>query len=107
MEEEKIINKIRETIKLTSDKLRDLVYESYLVIDEKDIPIEEIQKEYNSSGRHQEYWTLVFKRLSDNKFFRIRYSKSVKDTMGWDECNYGPFEAIEVFPEIVSKTIYK
>jgi hypothetical protein len=97
----------REIIKLTSDQVRDIVFENYLEINDVDIPIEGIETKYIKSGRHQEYHTKVFQRLTDKKYFIVNYSTSVKDNMGWEECNYGPFKATEVFPEVISKTIYK
>jgi len=100
------MNKVREKIELTSDSLRDLVYTNHLVIDGKEIEIKEIENKYISSGRHQEYYYMIFERLSDHKFFKTNYSESTQDMMDWDECNYN-FEAIEVFPETVSKIIYK
>lgn len=50
---------------------------------------------------------MIFKRVSDGKFFKINYENSVKDSMGWGECNYGDTIAIEVFPETQTITIYK
>lgn len=106
--DERPIKRTRETITIPSMALRDLVYEDFLVINGKNIPVEEIRNEYDSTGRHQEYWTKIFKRLKDNKYFSISYSNSVKDTMGWFECNIADeYEAQEVFPETVSKVIYK
>lgn len=96
-----------EKIVLTSESARDLVFEDYLVIDGEEVPIKEVEDVYESSGRHQEYHSKVFEVLSTGKFYRIGYSVSVKDSMGWDECNYGPFEAVEVHPEQVTKTVYK
>jgi translation elongation factor P/translation initiation factor 5A len=107
MLEEKEIKQNREIIKLDSDILKDLVFEEYLNINGKEIEIEIVENKYESTGRHQEYHSLVFKRLSDNKFFRVQYSTSVKDTMDWEECNYGPFKANEVFPKTISQTIYE
>ncbi len=95
-----------EKIKLTSDELRNLVYEEHLNINGEEIPIEIVENEYDDSGRHQEYHHIVFKRLEDNKYFWVNYSNSTQDTMGWDECNYGPFEASEVFPKKVTTIEY-
>ena len=89
----------REKIKLTNSQWRDMVQENYLKIDGVDIDITIVQEEYESSGRHTEHHYIVFQRESDKKFFRIDYETSVKDSMGWDECNYGDTEAYEVFPE--------
>ena len=97
----------RETIVLTATQHEDLCSEGFLEIDGNEIPIEIISDKYSNSGRHQEYWDIVIKRLSDGKFFTISYSKSVKDSMGWDDCNYGVFNATEVFPESIVTVIYK
>lgn len=98
----------REEIKVSEDKWCDLVHELYFTDDEgKEIEIEEVQRNYKSSGRHTEYWEMIFKRVSDGKFFKINYENSVKDSMGWYECNYGDTIAIEVFPETQTITIYK
>ena len=91
---------------LTSDSLRDLVFEEYLVIDGKEIKIQEMEREHDDSGRHQEYHSMVFMREDDKKYYRVHYSTSTQDSMGWDECNYGPFEAVEVVPEEVTITKY-
>lgn len=99
------MSKQREKIELTSDSLRNLVYEEYLMIADEEVHIEVVDTKYEESSRHQEYHSLVFERLSDNKFFRIGYSES--DTMGWDECNYSPFEAVEVFPKTIQTIIYE
>ena len=93
----------RESIKLTNNQWCDLVWELYLKIDDIEIPVKEIDRIYNDSRRHTEEHTLIFQRLIDNKYFSIDYETSVKDEMGWEECNYGSSEATEVFP--VEKTI--
>ena len=101
------MEKEREKIKLTNSQWCELVHENYLKIDGKEVKIEEIERNYDGSRRHTEDHHLIFKRLSDNKYFKISYETSVKDEMGWEECNYGDTEAIEVFPEEKITTIYK
>lgn len=98
----------REKIKLTNEAWQSLVNEEYLEDSEgNEIKIEEIEDNYDYSGRHTEHHHLIFKRLSDNKYFKVDYETSVKDEMeGWDECNYGDTEAVEVFPKEVTKFIY-
>lgn len=91
----------RDKIKLTNPQWRALVQENYLEIDGVEIDIIEIQNNYDDSGRHTEYHHMIFKRESDAKYFRINYEISVKDEMGWTECNYGTTEATQVFPEVV------
>lgn len=91
---------------LNNKQLQYLVIENYLYLkeDESDsVEIEVLKNEYESSGRHQEYWDFVFKY--NDKYYSVGYSVSVKDSMGWDECNYGPHECIEVEP--YTETIIK
>lgn len=101
------MKKEREEIKLTNSQWCNLVWENYLEIDGKEIPIKEIERNYDGSRRHTEEHHLIFERLSDNKFFRINYETSVKDEMGWEECNYGDTKAIEVFPKEKTIVIYE
>jgi len=96
----------REKIKITNQQWRDLVWENCLKIDGVEIPIKTISEEYDGSRRHTEDHHNIFQRLSDGKFFRINYETSVKDEMGWEECNYGDTEATEVFPEEKTIIIY-
>lgn len=97
----------REKIKLTNDQWRDLIYECYLEQDGKKIKFKEIQDNYDGSRRHTEEHHKILKRISDDKFFKINYENSIKDEMGWEECNYGDTEAIEVFEMIKTITYYK
>ena len=98
----------REVIKIPESKWCDLVHELYLTDDNgEEIEIEEIERSYRGSGRHTEHHSLIFKRVTDNKFFKVRYESSVKDSMGWDECNCGDTEAIQVFPEEKVIVVYK
>jgi hypothetical protein len=97
----------REVIKLNNSQWCDLAFEDYLEIDGVEIPIEIKSRQHEGGGRHTESYSLVFKRLSDNKYFRIGYETSVKDSMGWTECNYGSTEATEVFPKVIEIIIYE
>ena len=47
------------------------------------------------------------KRSTDGKFFRVDYETSVKDSMGWGECNYGDTEITEVFPKETTIITYE
>ncbi|MDA3854965.1 MAG: hypothetical protein PF569_01805 [Candidatus Woesearchaeota archaeon] len=95
----------RERIKLTNNQWENLVYECCLEIDS--VEFEEIDDVYDGSRRHTEDHHKILQRESDMKFFRLDYEISVKDEMGWEECNYGDTEAVEVFEEIISKSVYK
>ena len=97
----------REKIKLSNSQWHDLVWENYLVIGEAEIEFEEIQENYDGSRRHTEDHHKILRRKSDGKYFRINYETSVKDEMGWTECNYGDTEAIEVFPHEETIITYK
>lgn len=97
----------REIIKLTNSQWCDLVWENYLEIDGVKIEFEEIQENYDGSRRHTEDHHKILKRKSDGKYFRIYYETSVKDEMGWSECNYGSTEAKEVFPEEQVTIVFK
>lgn len=73
----------RELINIPNSKWCDLVHELYLTDDNgEEIEIEEIERSYHGSGRHTEHHSLIFKRVTDNKFFKIEYESSVKDSMG-------------------------
>lgn len=97
----------REKIKLSNDQWRSLVYECYLEQDGQEIEFEEIQNNYDGSRRHTEDHHVILKRVSDGKYFKLSYENSVKDEMGWTECNYGDTEAIEVFPEVTEIILFK
>ena len=98
----------RELIDIPNSKWCDLAMELYLT-DEKGnkVEIEEVERKYLGSGRHTEHHCLIFKRVLDGKFFSLDYETSVKDSMGWDECNCGDTEAIQVFPEEKVIVVYK
>ena len=98
----------RDLINVPNSKWYDLVHELFFT-DENNIPVEiqEIERKYVGSRRHTEHHYLIFKRVSDSKFFKIDYETSVKDSMGWDECNCGDTIAAEVYPEQQIITIYK
>lgn len=64
---------------------------------------EVFDNQYQSSGRHTEYWTALI-ISSDGRFYQGEYQTSVKDSMDWIECNWQKeFTLVEVVP--VRKTI--
>ena len=99
-------------LKLTNVQLSDLVEENYYVIEENGIEKEiyfneETKETLEYEGRHQYYYSKVVQRVSDDKYFRIYYSRSVKDTMDWEECNSDVnYEFSEVIPKVIQTTIY-
>jgi len=98
----------RETIKLNAQQHSDICNESFLEIDGNEIAIKEVKTNHLDTRRHTELYEMIFKRESDNKFFKVLYETSIKDSMGWDDCNFGDsFEAVEVFPKVIETTIYE
>ena len=97
----------REVIKLNNEQWCSVAIENYLELNGVEIPIEIVSEKHTGSSRHTEHYRLVFRRESDNKFFELNYENSVKDSMGWQECNYGLTEAKEVFPKVIETTIYE
>jgi hypothetical protein len=94
----------REKLILTSEELCDLVRANFY----KDDTFTEIETTHDGGGRHEEYFDIVLQRDKDEKYFRASYSTSVKDTMGWFECNSSDKnEVVEVFPETVEITRFK
>ena len=47
-------------------------------------------------------YTVIFKRISDGKFFKVEWTKQ-----GYDYCSLEEEIAKEVFPETITKVIYK
>jgi len=97
----------REKIKLSNEEWCNLVWENYINLDGVEVSFTEIQSNYDGSRRHTEDHHKILKRNIDGKFFRVDYETSVKDEMGWSECNNGDTEVIEVFPQEEIKIIYK
>lgn len=98
----------RVILKLSYDQHRDLCTECYY----SDLGIEheftEVSKEHTGDSRHTSHWIKVFKRTSDGSYFEVRYQDSVKDEMGWKECNEGhDYDAREVFPKLITTTIFE
>ena len=95
----------RESIKLTSEQAQSIVSENYYLDGETTIPVIIKSTEHVDTYRHTEEYELVFEK--DSKFYLFRYEDSVKDEMGWYECNTGDITATQVFPEQVIVTRYK
>ena len=90
----------RKEIELTNEEWCTLVYEEYFKEEKADI----VENKYVDSGRHTEYHYLIFK--TNEEYYKVEYETSVKDEMGWNECNYGDTKAIQVFPEIIKTIIF-
>lgn len=97
----------REIIELDNQQWQNVACEEYFEINGVEIEIKVVTRKHVGSGRHTESYFLVFKRISDGKFFGLNYETSVKDSMGWEECNYGSTKAREVFPKIIETIIYE
>lgn len=89
----------REKIKLTVEELQDVIHED---TEEFDV----IHAETIGHWRHGSEETMIVKRISDNKFFRINYRDSVKDECEFCDMNYDG-EYMEVFPKEVTTIIYE
>ncbi len=95
---------IRKKIKLTEQDLW------YLCIDQntyeyqdKNIEWVQVQKKHEGGTRHTQVWSIVVKS-PEGEFYTVSYEDSVKDSMGWDECNaYHDCILTQVFPH--EKTI--
>lgn len=90
----------REVLNLTYEDHRDIICG-----DNSDFA--EIRRDHEGTSRHTEQWSAVFQRKSDLRYFAFSFSTSVKDEMGWRECNeFGDYSAMEVFPTTVTTIIY-
>jgi hypothetical protein len=99
---------IRKEIKLNSEQHCDLCSEEYLEIDGKEVSITIVENKYSSGTRHTEIWEMIFKLNESDEYYLIGYEKSVKDSMGWDECNWAStYTAKQVFPKKVETIIYE
>lgn len=97
----------REKFILNNSQWQSLVYENYFDLNGVEIDFNEIEFHYDGSSRHTEAHHKILKRISDGKYFRVHYETSVKDSMGWEECNSGNTVVTEVFPESKTITVYK
>lgn len=98
----------KEIIVLNAEQHDTLCNENVLIIGGEEMDITIMENKYDESGRHTERHHIVFKRNADGKFFRVNYETSVKDSMGWDDCNYGDkFECIEVTQKQITTFIYE
>lgn len=91
------VNKLKNVL-LSSDNLRNLVYEGYFIFDDVEYDIEIKDGKYEDSGRHQEYHSIIVYVKKTDQYFEASYSVSVKDEMGWSECNEDVNELVEVEP---------
>lgn len=95
-------NKEREIIKLNDKQWEELVCHSFLIgEDNNEIPIKEIERT-QLAPKSPVYYS-VFKRLNDNKYFKVKY------TIYENSCDRLPLinkEAFQVFPKEITKFIY-
>lgn len=93
----------------TNEELELLVMEQHIKDEnEKEHYVTTLENKYMYSSRHKEHWNYVFFNPLDTKMYSIEYSTSVKDSMGFDECNDPPHKLIEVIEkEIITKTYVK
>lgn len=96
---------IRKKIKLTPEQFYLLCTEhGYIPEGQTEfVPWTCMEDEYDSGTRHTEIWVITL-MAPDGDYYQTSYEKSVKDSMGWDECNaYHDCILTQVFPE--EKTI--
>ena len=108
--EELVIQKpVRNSIKVTPEQLYHLCTENGLIPTGKT----EFEKwdcvydEYESGSRHTEHWYIVL-QAPDGNYYGTIYEKSVKDSMGWEECNrHHDCILTQVFPKTITTIIYE
>lgn len=96
----------RDKFKLNNEEWFNLAIEDYLSLNGEEIEIEVCKNEHIGGSRHTESYNKIFCRLDNGKYYQVQYDTSVKDEMGWKECNYDSTEAVEVFPKTVETVIY-
>lgn len=90
-------------MKITNEELSILVWE-----DSHSLPYEKVDTFYLYSSRHEEHWELIFQDIETEFYYSVGYSESVKDSMGWDECNFqNEYECTRVVPTEVTTITYK
>ena len=104
----------RETIELTNKQYSDLIYENayfegeYVEGDTEWIYFELVKHTIVDYSRHASNNESVLRRKSDGKYFLAEYQDSIKETMGWEECQYEDHYTIgEVFPRTIETIIYE
>lgn len=86
-------------IEIKVNELRDIVYG-----DSDEFKI--VSHETTGHWRHGSEEETIVQRISDGKYFAIYWRDSVKDGCEFQDIN-DDMECYEVFPEVVTKTIYK
>jgi hypothetical protein len=95
---------MKKEIILDAEQHEALCCEKELIVE--GVKFEIMVDKYVDTRRHTEVHNIVFK-LND-EFYSIQYENSVKDTMGWRECNWRKeFKATQVFPKVVETIIYE
>jgi hypothetical protein len=95
-----IIMSEKENLKLSSKKVCNIVFGD-------DEEWDEIESSVEGTWRHGTEHTGVFQRISDKKFFRINWRNSPKDSMGFEDMNFSPIEAEEVFAKTKTVVYYE
>jgi hypothetical protein len=88
----------REKIKISKDLWDDIVEEW------KDCEFESVEEEITSLSRWDANYLTIVKRKSDGKFFKASWSKGLTE---YQDYSNAPSELVEVFPKIITKTIYE
>lgn len=90
---------MNEKLQLEVDDVVNIIYDDHE-------EWETVETEITGNWRHGNENTGVFRRLKDNKLFRIDWRDSTNDMTDFRDCNFGPIDATEVFPVKVTKVEY-
>jgi len=91
----------REVIELTDEE-----HEEICQGDSKDYIV--LQDNYVGTGRHTERHRVIVRREHTTKYYEVRYETSVKDEMGWRDCNEAvDKKLLQVFPREEVITVFE
>ena len=66
-----------------------------------------LEDTYQRTSRHTEHHKVVVRKEHTTKYYSVCYATSVKDEMGWTDCNEGVAKQLyQVFPREVITTVY-
>jgi hypothetical protein len=96
----------KSKLNLNFEDFDGLVGEEKHPIDEK---FKVVHKEHNGNdmGKGIENFKIVVKRIEDGKFFEFEYSTAEQFNLDEGGLNYFPKTGYEVFPYVITTTIYK
>jgi hypothetical protein len=106
------INKFNDREKLTFDieYLEDVLQTEWDSDPEIESQFKIVDFEFDGHERGVEYMKVIIQRLSDNKFFKFEYNKTEDNSLPLSASGLGnpvKITGYEVFPETITKVIYK